>query len=131
MKLKLFFGLLLLASTSFLSCSSDDSSSDSNAQFEDKWWYSPDNTTLDVFFNSDGTYESTFLFNGMSMDSDGEWEWVNESTKTFRVFNLQGNATSEYYGKVSELDGDSMSLKMSLDEGETYSEGIPYVDSND
>lgn len=131
MKQKLFLGLFLLTATIFSSCSSDDSSSDSNAQFENKWWYSPDNTTLDVFFNSDGTYESTFNFNGTSMDSDGEWEWINESSKTFRVFNLQGNATSEYYGKVTTLTGDNMAIKMSLDEGETYSEAIPYVDSND
>ena len=133
MKSKFFLCLLIVSSSiSLLSCSNDDDSpNNSTAQFEDKWWYSPDNSTLDVYFNSDGTYESTFVFQGSMVNSDGEWEWVNETTKTFRVFNLQGNATNEFYGKVSTLTDDSMSVQMSLDEGETFSAAIPYVDTND
>jgi hypothetical protein len=131
MKSKFFLCLLLVSSLSFLSCSSDDDSSNNDSQFEDKWWYSPDNSTLDVFFNSDGTYESVYVFGGTTYNSDGEWEWVSESAKTFRVFNLTGNATTEYYGKVSNLTDNSMGIKMSLDEGETYSEAVPYIDTNE
>src|SRR5690606_30377867 len=97
MKTKLMLCLLLISSVSFTSCSNDDDSSPSSSQFEDKWWYSPDNSTLDLFFNSDGTYESVFVFGGTEMESNGEWEWVNESARILRVYNLQGNATNEFY----------------------------------
>ena len=130
MKSKVILCLLLVSSFSFFSCSSDDSPSNSNAQFENKWWYSPDNSTLDILFNSDGTYESVYVFQGTTMNSDGEWEWINESAKTFRVFNLGGNAVSEYYGKATNLTDDSVGIKLSMDEGATYSEPYTYVDTN-
>jgi len=131
MKTKLMLCLLLISSVSFTSCSNDDDSSPSSSQFEDKWWYSPDNSTLDLFFNSDGTYESVFVFGGTEMESNGEWEWVNESARILRVYNLQGNATNEFYGKVLTLTDDTMSIQMSLDDGESYSAAIPYVDTNE
>ena len=131
MKLKIAFCLLLISSISISSCSSDDSSNDSSSQFEDKWWYSPDNATLDVHFDSDGTYSSVYVYAGTTYNSNGDWEWVSESAKTFRVYNLGGNATDEFHGKVTSLTDHTMEVKTSLDGGETYTAAVPYVDTND
>lgn len=132
MRSKILLCLLLVSSLSFVSCSSgDDSPNNSSAQFKDKWWYSPDNSTLDLYFNSNGTYHSVYLFGGATVTSDGEWEWVNESAKTFRVFNLQGNLTDEFYGKATELTDDAVKIKLSFDAGATYSDPYPYIDTND
>ncbi|MDI1257215.1 MAG: hypothetical protein PSV16_14065 [Flavobacterium sp.] len=130
MKSKIIICLLFLSSISFVSCSSDDSSNSSTSQFEDKWWYSPDNSTLDLKFNADGTYLSVFVFSGQTLNSNGQWEWVDEAAKTFHVFNLQGNATNEFYGKATTLTAHNLGVKMSLDGGATYSAEVPYVDTN-
>ncbi|RZJ26943.1 MAG: hypothetical protein EOO48_12585 [Flavobacterium sp.] len=132
MKSKLLFFVLALGVMTLNSCSSggDGGPNDSSAQFKDKWWYSPDNSTLDVYFNSNGTYESKFFFNGTTIPSNGEWEWVDESTKTFRVFNLQGNLTADYIGKVSDLTAHSLKLRSSLDDGATYSAPYSYIDTD-
>lgn len=133
MKFKLLFCLLFISSlTTLVSCSNDDdSAADDTFQFVDKWWYSPDHSTLDVYFDSDGTYESVYLFGGMTIPSNGEWEWVDESAKIFRVYNLTGNATSQFYGKVSEVTANTAKIKISFDQGETFSDDYSYVDVNE
>ena len=132
MKSKIIICLLIVSQLSFLSCSSDnDSPNNPQYQLENKWWYSPDNSTTDLYFNSDGTYLSKFAFGTNVVNSNGQWEWISQSEKTVKIFNLQGNALSGFQGKITELSAHTMSIKMTLNQGETYTETVQYVDVND
>ncbi|RZJ67056.1 MAG: hypothetical protein EOO50_07270 [Flavobacterium sp.] len=132
-KVLTLLALVFITSASLVSCSSDDGgAATGNANLLDKWWYSPDNTTTDIRFNSDGTYQSTYTANGMTLNSDGEWEWSNESAKEMHVFNVTGNALTEWHYKFNTITAHTMTTKFSYDDGETWSEqAYPFTDSND
>jgi|GEM_PF-6989690 len=134
MKTKLFL-LLLLVGGMTVSCSSDDDQpwvnvpQQTDFQFTDKWWYSIDHSTSDLHFHSDGTYESIY---GASTISNGEWEWTDEDNGIVHVFNLTNNLADEYYLKVTELGANNLSIKVSFDNGATYTNTpSDFLDTND
>ena len=96
----------------------------------DKWWYSADGTVSDVYFHSNGDYEQNFVWNGTNIGSTGNWEWINEDAGTIHLYNLVGNAVTEAQIKVSGLTAHTVSLKQSVDEGETWSPAADFVDTD-
>ena len=131
---KLLVYFLLAGSMAIVSCSSSDSSDDVPTpityQFKDKWWYSVGNTTLDLYFHTNGLYESKYLYNGTTTVSNGEWQWMDQPNKIIHIYNLQNNGVDEYVGKVSGLTAHTLKMKVSFDNGATYTDSYNYTDTN-
>lgn len=122
----------MFLSVALTSCSSDDGGTPSgnNNNLFNKWWYSETNSTADLYFNSDGSYEQHF--EGFNITSEGDWEWVNQNAKTMHVFNVTNNAADEFWYKFVTIGTHTMTVKISFDEGETWMDGdYAFVDTND
>ena len=131
MKSKLFFWMLVLSIITFVKCSSSDSSPNTvTSQFKNKWWYSIHHAVVKHYFNSNGTYELVNSLGGIPTHSVGQWEWIDEPNKTFRVYNLIDNPDAEHYGKILNLTEHDLQIAISFDNGVTY-EPYDYMDVGD
>ncbi len=128
-----FFGLFVFLGLALASCSSDDggSSTGNNDNLYDKWWYSADNSTADIYFHADGHYEQHMVLLGIDLTSEGSWEWVDENAKILRCYDVTNNGASEWLIKFPTIGAHSLSLKMSLNDGQTWTDPASnYVDEN-
>jgi hypothetical protein len=129
-KTKLFLLLLFVGMT--ISCSSGDDDQpwvnnppqNTEIQFTGKWWYSHTSSGGDLYFDSNGTHQVRFGTDITTYD----WEWVDEGNMIFSA----SNSNNVFYGKVTTLDADNMSLKISFNNGVTYDTTVyDFTDTQD
>ncbi len=132
---KQFFklSLLMVLFIGVASCSSDDDGGDSGSTTDllfNKWWYIESDTTADFYFNSNGNYEQNIPFGG-GIELFGTWEWIDEANQVMKITYDEGSNSgiSSYYIKFTAIGGDTISVKFSFDDGETYGNERQYQDT--
>ncbi|WP_460219455.1 hypothetical protein [Psychroserpens sp. MEBiC05023] len=126
-------GIFIFGFVMLTSCSSDDDSSDNdgpgNTSFTDKWWYDSNNFAADLYFNSNGNYEQYVDFGGLDATSTGNWDWEDQDAGIIKVTDLTGagQAISEVFLKISDLQESSMTIQQSLN-GTDFSIEVFYLD---
>ncbi len=118
----------------FTSCSNDDSSpvnNDESSELVDKWWYDANDYAADIYFHSDGHFEQVITMFGQSLESTGDWHWIDENTGILKIDNYQGGGqlADEAWVKINNLTEHSMTVQMSVD-GESYSDELNYLDTD-
>ncbi|WP_299223323.1 hypothetical protein [uncultured Aquimarina sp.] len=129
--------VLLLTSVFSVSCSSDDTDdvivNDNLELLFDKWWFDEADFTADIYFSSDNTYRQNISLFGNDVLGEGNWQWFDQAAGIIEVTNLsgQGQTVSGGLYKISSLTATSFMLEISFDDGETYTDGRVYIDTDD
>jgi len=125
--------ILLLLFVGLASCSSDDGGDDNISNTSllfDKWWYIESSTTADLYFFSDGSYQQNIPFGG-GIELFGTWEWVDEGNLIIKITYEPGSNSGipDYICDIISIDSESMSLKYSFNDGESYTTELQYQDT--
>jgi hypothetical protein len=114
MKKSIIIPLVILVSIPFIRCSSDSSSSNSNAYNQSNiygWWYPNANTSIPhykaYYFGEDGVYKQKY---SNTSEGIGTWVWESDSVVKMTPTVNGGIAGGQVTGRVYKLSQDTLVL---------------------